>query len=243
VRAKPMNEEQWLICTDPSPMLEFLRGRGSDRKLRLFAVACCRNIRHLLTDERSWNAVEVAERFADGTAEDAELSAATLGMEFSPASPEAAAFLASVRRFDRPSALFRYGIVDLARFDEEAARRVESICSSGFQFPADAALAVARKAVTDDGPAEGPIQADCLRCIFGPLPFRELRIDPAWRTRTVTAIARSAYEERDFTMLPILADALEDEGCESEEVLAHCRQQGGAHVRGCWVLDFLLRKQ
>jgi hypothetical protein len=65
-----MTEAKWLAATDPEPMLTFLHDRGGvgERKLRLFAVGCCRRVWHLLTYEQSRQAAEVAERFADGLA-------------------------------------------------------------------------------------------------------------------------------------------------------------------------------
>jgi uncharacterized protein DUF6331 len=69
--------------------------------------------------------------------------------------------------------------------------------------------------------------------------FRSL--DPNWRTSTVLALAQGIYDERAFDRLPILADALEDAGCDNEEMLAHCRG-AGPHARGCWVVDLVLGK-
>ncbi len=46
-----MTEAEWLACADPDPMLKFRRGKVSERKLRLFAVGCCRRVIHLLEDD------------------------------------------------------------------------------------------------------------------------------------------------------------------------------------------------
>src|SRR5262249_2543129 len=61
-------EADWLACNDTYPLTHFLQAKASDRKLRLFSVACCRRIWHLIADERCQKAVEVAESFADGCA-------------------------------------------------------------------------------------------------------------------------------------------------------------------------------
>jgi hypothetical protein len=70
-----MTEQEWLQCTDPQKMLAFLPGKASDRQLRLFACACCRQIWHLLADERMRQAAEMGERYADGNASRDDLMA------------------------------------------------------------------------------------------------------------------------------------------------------------------------
>ena len=89
-------------------------------------------------------------------------------------------------------------------------------------------------------------QRELLLDVFGS-PFRPPRVEAAWLAwngGTVAKLARVIYRERRFADLPILADALEEAGCEDTTILSHCR--GGAergpaeHVRGCWVVDALL---
>ena len=81
-----------------------------------------------------------------------------------------------------------------------------------------------------------------LRDIFGN-PFRPVAFAPEWRTDTAVAFARTMYESRDFSAMPILADALQDAGCDSDDILAHCRDTSLTHVRGCWVADLVLGKE
>jgi hypothetical protein len=86
-------------------------------------------------------------------------------------------------------------------------------------------------------------QRECafISCVFGN-PFHPTVFASAWRTVDVAALAQVAYESRDFSALPILADALEDAGCTDRTILEHCRGPD-PHVRGCWVLDLILGKQ
>ena len=86
--------------------------------------------------------------------------------------------------------------------------------------------------------------AICLRDIFGN-PFRPASLDPAWlrwNDAAIPRIAQATHDDRRFQDLPILADALEEAGCTSGDILEHCRGPG-PHVRGCWVVDLLLGKQ
>jgi hypothetical protein len=80
-----------------------------------------------------------------------------------------------------------------------------------------------------------------LRDVFGN-PFRPVSVDPRWLTSTVVTLAEGIYQERAFDRLPILADALQDAGCEDTELLGHCRGPG-PHARGCWVVDLLTGRE
>ncbi|AWM42428.1 hypothetical protein C1280_28495 [Gemmata obscuriglobus] len=81
-----------------------------------------------------------------------------------------------------------------------------------------------------------------MRCIFGN-PFRPVAFAPEWRTSTAVALAQGMYESRDFSAMPILADALQDAGCDNDAMLDHCRDPEGVHARGCWVVDLVLGKE
>jgi hypothetical protein len=196
-------------------MLELLRDKAADRKLRLFAVACCRRIWSKLTDERSRKAVEVAERYADGEVSEEQLGAA---------SREAAAVgLGFGVQFSCANAAHFAALTDPVLPAHVRAVRC--------------AMFAARVA----DPAEPAAQAALLRCVFGPLCFRPITLNPSSLTSTVVQLAETIYQERAFHRMPILGDALEDAGCTSADILHHCRG-GGEHVRGCWVVDSLLKK-
>ena len=90
------------------------------------------------------------------------------------------------------------------------------------------------------GGDEAAARADLLRDVCG-IAFRKHRkAKRGWRTETVLALARQMYATRDFSVMPILADALQDAGCGDEQILSHCRDRKQVHARGCWVVDLIL---
>jgi hypothetical protein len=90
--------------------------------------------------------------------------------------------------------------------------------------------------------AEKARQCDIIRDIFGN-PFSPVPFAPEWRTDTALSLARQMYDSRDFGAMPILADALQDAGCDNDDILSHCRDTNRVHVRGCWVVDLVLNKE
>jgi hypothetical protein len=92
--------------------------------------------------------------------------------------------------------------------------------------------------------AESPVRSDRVRDLVGN-PFKRARVDPSWRTPRVLALAEAAYTERvlpagtlDGARLALLADALEEAGCDNPDILTHLRGPC-PHVRGCWVVDLV----
>jgi hypothetical protein len=225
-----MTEDEWNSCTDPQRMLEFLRdtGRATDRRCRLFACACVRQV-WARVKVSGRQAVQVAEQCADGQV---ALKALRVARAAASASLHGAARAAMATTREPAFAAAR-----------EAQREVIQTAKKTDRGAWQTVWAVKAAAYRE--------QADLLRDIFGPL--RKVRIDPmwlAWNDGSVVKLAEAAYENRempggalDNARLGVLADALEDGGCDDEEVLAHLRQQGKLHVRGCYVVDLLLNKE
>ncbi len=230
-----MTEQEWLNCSDPTVMLEFLRPADHGRKLRLLIVAFCRHRLDLVCDGAvSW--IETAERFADGGATLAELQDAK-GQADNQACYEDALHQHVNLELDNPTLTPDEANTFTQELDHRDDRLYATMMIHAATFPQ---LAVTEEVRHLRGSGWWPISSELNRCIFGN-PFRRVTFDSAWRTPTVTALAQAIYAERRFADLPILADALEEVGCTSADVLDHCRS-GGEHVRGCWVVELLLDK-
>jgi hypothetical protein len=224
-----MTEEEWLESEIPQAMLRVVTPVTSPRKLRLFACACCRRVWHLLRDQRSRQAVEVAERYASGLAGEDELIIAR---------SEALAALRDVRALGNdpstwgaePAAGAAVKTVD--PLADHAALVTARSAEWAAIWAADAAGAAARIRA---GQVERAVQCASLRCIAGN-PFRPLppRSFPLHVVGLVETIALG-----DLDALPFLADALADLG--EEHAAAHCREP--LHTPGCHVVDWILDRE
>ncbi len=219
-----MTEADWAASKDPVAMVTFLKRHGgvSERKFRLFSVACCRVIEHRTRRHASRTAVDVAERYADGKADEAEVAAAWQAV--------------TSLTWPAPGDLVRQFFE--RRYARAAASYVLIRPTSPERVVEQALLAQS----ADARGADAGLHCNVLRDVVGPHPFHLVTFEPEWRTSTVLAIAKGMYETRDFSVMPILADALQDAGCEDENILSHCRGSC-PHVRGCWVVDLILGKE
>ena len=222
-----MTESDWLSATEPEAMLDFLRssGKASERKLRLFTCACCRRVWHLLADERSREAIRIAECFADGASSSDELEATYRPAVAACHEAEGGAHFAAAGTAERSAT--------------DAARYASYGVGAGLR-PWPGLWGVELKAVEE-------AHASLVREVFGN-PFRPVTTS-SWQSPQVVALAQAAYDERelpagtlDLARLAVLADALEEAGCAAQAILDHLRGPG-PHVRGCWAVDLILGKE
>ena len=228
-----MSEHNWVTTGNPELILEFLRGGASERKLRLFACACCRSFWPLVHDVPAVAAgIEVAARYADDLTGTAALTRAHARLRDVRDRAYSVALINGMRPQDRDR---------LAALVCAALACDEHVQHSLLEL-------VQRLPAWPDGlPTEA--QVNLFRDVFEN-PFRRAPLPPAvlqWQEGTVGKLAAAAYEQRDLPAgtldpapLAVLADALEDAGAD-EAFVGHLRS-GGPHVRGCWVLDRLLRR-
>lgn len=234
-----MTEAEWLASTNPTPMLEYLRGKASDRKLRLFAVACCcRTLTGSSGPHDQEDAIlGLVERCADGELTIEQVRSEDTVEWYEPSGePERWAVLGAAGLTGGEGG----SMVTLDA--HEAALEVSGCVSEYAACRAMYAASHAPNKAWDAGrEAELPELCRVVREVFGN-PFRPVTADPAWLRPNVLELAQTIYDERAFDRLPKLADALEKAGCTHSDILAHCRQPG-EHVRGCWVVDLILGKE
>lgn len=224
-------EAEYLDCPGVECIACFCSSQPSctERKFFLAVCAACRRQWDFFVLEESKTAVIAAERYVDGQisladlidASEAASDASRRGFERGDESPTAWAAGAAAKIVPDPRG-----------------------CHGAGGYTVYALEKLLRAAAPEIGTAlelaESGALADIYRDVMGN-PFRPVTFAPEWRTATAVALAAAMYESRDFAAMPILADALQDAGCELPEILDHCRGSG-PHVRGCWVVDHILGK-
>jgi hypothetical protein len=211
-----MTEAEWLTSDDPQKMLTQIRGRGSERKWRFVACECLRCLQGLAFDFDITEILGVAERLAEGDAPEDALG-------------EARATVTYWHDIAQNSDGYVAAVADAALQDDPQAGAFSALQNAEY-FSHEAF-----------GYGIGYHYAGRAREIFGN-PFQPVAFDPEWKSDTAVSLAKQMYESRDFSTMPILADALQDAGCDNDDILNHCRDANATHVRGCWVVDLVLGK-
>lgn len=192
--------------------LGLTRTKAGRRKLRLYACGCARLGWGDLDDVLFREAVEVAERFSDGLVTKADLATAhqtVSGRYFHPSDQHP-------------------GLPRLERAEYIAA---ETCLPQALEAAYTATVFPTGYEGSPEAESTGQLLCDLFRCVFGN-PFCKPAFNKKWRTETVTALATVIYETRAFDRLPILADSLEEAGCDDPAMLSHLRGPN-PHCRGC----------
>jgi hypothetical protein len=202
-----------------------LRHYGSPRKFRLYAVALCRIVATTDVSPDAEHFLVAAEDCADDKLSfDDRRSLAEQAYQI-------ANELQQPPPIERPEALIAMAVANCLNEDSHATLHAE--------------YRITNLHAQRDGLAHFHALASLRRRMVPELigdPFVPVTFDPEWRTSTAVSLSKQMYESRDFSAMPILADALQDAGCEADAILAHCRDPRQVHVRGCWVVDLVLGK-
>lgn len=220
-----MTEQTWLSTADYVAMLEFVRKKATYRKLRLFVCNVCRHFfQDVMTDVHR-EAILVAERYADDLASKQEVARADRQVWKTPGARATDALRWALH--GRPK------VAVLEVLSTGAFPRDPKVCRYEGEPPTppfDSAL---------------PLVVPCLIRDCFDNPFQPAETAPEWlgyQDKAVVRMAQSIYEQGSFGDLPILADLLEEAGCNSTAILSHCRESD-LHMRGCWVIDLLTRRK
>jgi hypothetical protein len=236
-------ENEWDATVEPFRLLDLLGDRLTPALAWRISIGYCRAQQHRITSARALEALELLESVAVGTVRSSRLATGP----FQNVRDQSGGFdlVCEAALRGRQLQYLRHGLPSQALL-KEGLRWLD------MQTALAHASAIAGSAPTDVVPPDHPwhrtfqrayyeyvvVKAQVIRCVAGN-PFRAPAFDPSWRTSTVLALAEGIHADRAFDRLPILADALEDAGCDNHHVLDHCRRDW-SHARGCWVVDLVL---
>ncbi len=220
--AEGWTEEDWLEETEPSHLVNqaLWRKKMSKRKSRLYAVGCCRQVWHRFPEFPCRQVVEVAERYADRRASPKQLANAHSSLN--PSGKVTRGLLEPLRELTSKKCDLWFFLRQLQRWAEQQAFQNLGVESPWRQNWNERLCCLIRDVVGN--------------------PYRPVAVRSSWLSPNVTTIAQAIYAARRFEDMPVLADALEEAGCTDAAILDHCREQG-PHVRGCWLVDGILRKK
>jgi len=229
---------EWIERAAPSLLGVFLAREASPRKSGLYVRHLCRCFPKLFPDPRSWLGLDAADQFEAGELTEEQFKVAIRPTE------EAA----NERQAEHDSWL-RDPERDYTRNPQNgltAANMARAVATTGY-YPSFL-IALRGIGLRSEGKSTCP-RSNLIAKTMRPLflehfgdPRQPVEFDQAWLTSDVLAIASGMYKSGDFSPMPILADALQDAGCDNENMLSHSRDPKANHVRGCWVVDLVLGK-